>query len=138
MASIEREVEKGLLNAVSGVAGFNPYTSERENPRLLPHLVARASIGPELLGPFTGVFSVPATLTYTARADSISRTAFDTKFQAIMAQLYRDPDLPTYMTNVTSCTIYLAKVTSESPEIVARNRTWAKTITLDINATAKK
>ena len=138
MASIEREVEKGLLNAVSGVTGVNAYTSERSTARLLPSLVAQAQIGTELLGPFTGLFSVPATLTYTARADSISRTAFDAKFQSIMNQLYRDPDLPTYMTNATSISVYLAKVTSESPQIVARNRTWAKTITLDINATAKQ
>jgi hypothetical protein len=138
MASIEREVEKGLLNAVSGVTGLNAYTSERDDPRLLPNVVAQASIGSELLGPFTGVFSLSASLTYTARADSTSRAAFDAKFQGLMAELYRDPDLPTYLTNATSCTIYLANVTGESPQIIARNRTWAKTITLDINATAKK
>lgn len=138
MASIEREVERGLLNAVSGVTNVNPYTSERSTPRLLPSLVAQAGIGKELLGPFTGVFSIPAALTYTARADGNTRAAFDSKFQSIMAELYRDPDLPTYLTNVTSATFYLAKVTSESPQIIARNRTWAKTITLDINATAKK
>lgn len=138
MASIEREVEKGLLNAVSGITGVNPYTSERSASRALPSLVAQAQIGSELLGPFTGVFSVPATLTYTARADSTSRAAFDSKFQSIMGQLYRDPDLASYMTNVTSVSVYVAKVTSESPQVIARNRTWAKTITLDINATAKK
>ena len=103
MASIEREVEKGLLNAVSGVTGVNPYTSERGVARTLP-----------------------------------SRAAFDTKFQSIVAELYRSPDLASYMTNVTSCTIYLAKVTGESPSIIARNRTWAREVTLDVNATAKK
>lgn len=138
MASIEREVEKGLLNAVSGISSVNPYTSERDNPRLLPSLVAQAGIASELLGPFTGVFNVPATLTYTARADGNTRAAFDLKFQSIMAQLYRDPDLASYMTNVTSVTIYVAKITGESPQIIARNRTWAKTITLDINASAQK
>lgn len=138
MASIEREVERGLLNAVSGVTGVNSYTSERENPRLLPSLVAQARIGDELLGPFTGVFSVLATLTYTARADGNTRSAFDSKFQSIMSELYRDPDLPTYLTNCTSATLYLAKVTNESPQVVATNRTWSKTISLDINVTAKK
>lgn len=138
MASIEREVEKGLLNATSGVTGLNQYTSERSTARLLPSLVAQAQLGTELLGPFTGLFSIPATLTYTARADSTSRAAFDAKFQSIMAELYRSPDLPSYMTNVTSISVYLAKVTSESPQIISRNRTWAKTITLDINATAKQ
>jgi hypothetical protein len=138
MASIEREVEKGLLNAVSGVTGLNAYTSERDEPRLLPHIFARATIGSELLGPFTGVFNVPSTLTYTARADTTTRANFDAKFQSIVAELYRDPSLPSYMTNVTSVTIYQAKMTSESPEIISRNRTWSKTISLDINATAKK
>lgn len=138
MASIEREVEKGLLNATSGVTGLNQYTSERSTARLLPSLVAQAQLGTELLGPFTGLFSIPATLTYTARADSTSRATFDAKFQSIMAELYRSPDLPSYMTNVTSISVYLAKVTSESPQIISRNRTWAKTITLDINATAKQ
>lgn len=138
MASIEREVERGLLNAVSGVTGVNPYTSERDDPRLLPHVVARATIGSELLGPFTGVFNVPATLTYTAKADGNTRAAFDLKFQSLVAELYRSPDLPTYLTNVTSATFYLARMAGESPEIISRNRTWAKTITLDINVTAKK
>lgn len=138
MASIEREVEKGLLNAVSGVTGVNPYTSERGSPRTLPSLVAQAQIGGELLGPFTGLFSVPATITYTARADGNTRQAFDQKFQSIVAELYRDPDLASYMTNVISCTVYVAKVTGESPQIIARNRTWSRQVTLDINATAKK
>jgi len=138
MASIEREVERGLLNAVSGITGVNAYTSERGLPRTLPSLVAQAQIGSELLGTFTGIFNVPATLTYTARADSISRQAFDQKFQSIVAELYRDPDLASYMTNVTSISVYVAKVSSENPQIIATNRTWAKQITLDINATAKQ
>ena len=138
MASIEREIENGLLNAVSAVTGLNAYTSERGDARLLPNMVAQAQIGSEVLGPFTGVFSVPATITYTARADSTTRVAFDAKFQDIMNQLYRAPDLPTYMTNVSSVSVYVAKVTSESPQIISQNRTWSKTITLDISATAKK
>lgn len=138
MASIEREVERGLLNAVSGVTGVNPYTSERGSQRTLPSLVAQAQIGSELLGSFTGVFNMPATLTYTARADSTSRANFDSKFQEIMNELYRNPDLPAYMTNATSISVYLASVSSESPDVISRNRTWSKTITLDINATAKK
>ena len=138
MASIEREVERGLLNAVSGVTGVNPYTSERGVARTLPSLVAQAQLSSELLGPFTGLFSVPATLTYTARADGNTKQAFDQKFQSIVAQLYRDPDLASYMTNVTSVSVYVAKITGESPQIIAKNRTWARQVTLDINATAKQ
>lgn len=138
MASIEREIEKGLLNAVSGVTGINPYTSERGVARFLPSLVAQASLMAEELGTFTGIFRASASLTYAARADTTSRQAFDSKFQDIMGELYRSPSLPEYMTNVTSLTVYLANVTNESPDIISQNRTWAKTISLDISATAKQ
>lgn len=138
MASIEREVEKGLLNVVSGISGVNFYTSERSDKKLLPNLVAKAVIGEELLGPFTGVFKVPTTLTLSVRADTNSKTSFDSKYQSIVDEFYRSPELPSYLTNVTSCTIYLAKITSESPQVMARNRTWSKTINFEVNATASK
>ena len=138
MASIEREIENGLLNAVSGITGLNFFTSERGTARTMPNIVVQASIGSEELGPFTGVFKTPATLTYTERADTISRTAFDAKFYDILEQLYRSPDLASYITTATNITCYLAKVTSEGNSIVANNRTWNRTITLDVMATAKK
>jgi phospholipid N-methyltransferase len=138
MASIEREVENALLNAISAVTGVNFYTSERSTARTLPNVVAKASIGSEELGPFTGVFTTPASLIYTARADTISRTEFDAKFQSIMGQLYRSPDLASYMTSNSNITCFLSNVTAESPSVIKTNRTWSKEITLDIKATAKK
>jgi phospholipid N-methyltransferase len=138
MASIEREVENALLNAISAVTGVNFYTSERGSARTLPNVVAKASIGSEELGPFTGVFTTPASLIYTARADTISRTEFDAKFQSIMGQLYRSPDLASYMTSNSNITCFLSNVTAESPSVIKTNRTWSKEITLDIKATAKK
>lgn len=138
MASIEREVENALLNAISAVTGVNFYTSERGTARTLPNVVAKASIGSEELGPFTGVFSTPASLTFTARADTSSRADFDAKFQSIVAQLYRSPDLASYMTSNSNITCYVANVTGESPSVVATNRTWSNEITINITATAKK
>jgi len=137
MASIEREVENALLNAISAVTGVNFYTSERGTARTLPNVVAKASIGSEELGPFTGVFTTPASLIYTARADTISRTEFDAKFQSIMGQLYRSPDLASYMTSNSNITCFLSNVTAESPSVIKTNRTWSKEITLDIKACAK-
>jgi hypothetical protein len=138
MASIEREVESALLNAISAVTGVNFFTSERGTARTLPNVVAKSSIGSEEITPFSGVFKTPSSLTYTARADTISRTEFDAKFQSIMAQLYRSPDLASYMTSNSNITCYVANVTAESPNIISINRTWNKEITLDITATAKK
>lgn len=138
MASIEREVENALIAAINSVAGLSYYTSERSTARSLPFVSAKASLGNEQLGTFTGIFNVSAVLSYNQRADSVSRQAFDAKFQQIVGKLYQDPNLAVVLTTASNITIYNAKMTSESPQIVARNRTWSKEITLDIMATAKK
>lgn len=138
MASIEREVELALLNAVSGASIQNVYTSERNSGRLLPSLVAKASLSNEVLGPFTGVFDLSATLTYTARADTTSRAGFDHEAETIIQELYQDPSLASYMTAHSNVTIYKASVSSEGGAIMAQNRTWQRTIDLSVKASAKK
>lgn len=138
MASIEREVENGLINAISGVSGLSYYTSERPTARTLPFVSARASITSEQLGMFTGVYAMNATLSYHQRADAVTKGAFDSKFQAIMGGLYTTTNLASDMTSSTNVTVYNAKVTGETPTINSANRTWVKDITLEIMASAKK
>lgn len=138
MASIEREVELALLNAVSAASITNAYTSEKDAPRLLPSLVAKASISNELLGPFTGVFGLSATLTYTAKADTTTRAGFDHEFESIVQELYQSPTLASYMTSHSNITVYKASINSETGSIVANNRTWKRDISLAIQASAKK
>lgn len=138
MASIEREIENGLINAISGVSGLFYYTSERESPRTLPFVSARATISNEQLGTFTGVFGISAVISYNQRADAVTRGSFDSAFQSIMGNFYTNPNLANEMTSSTNVTVYNAKVTSETPSVISRNRTWAKDITLDIMATPKK
>ncbi|NBW13904.1 MAG: hypothetical protein EBR82_38465 [Caulobacteraceae bacterium] len=138
MASIEREVENALISAINSVTGLSYYTSERETARTLPFVSARASIGNEQLGTFTGVFGVSAVLSYNQRADSVTRQAFDSKFQEIVGKFYQNPNLAVVSTTASNVTIYNAKMTGESPFIVAGNRTWSKEITFDIIVSAKK
>jgi hypothetical protein len=54
-----------------------------------------------------------------------------------MGQLYRSPDLASYMTSNSNITCFLSNVTAESPSIIKTNRTWSKEITIDIKACAK-
>jgi len=136
MASIERECELALINAVSA-ASVTSYTSEREGGRLLPNLTAKASLTNELLGPFTGVFGLSATLTYTSRADNVSRAGFDHEFATIVQQLYRSPSLASYMTSHSNLTIYKASINSEAGSIVATNRTWKREISISIQASTR-
>jgi len=135
MSSIEREVESALINAVSATNIPYFYTSEREGARLLPNLTAQAKIANELLVPFSGVFGLSATLTYTSRADSVSRAGFDHEFQTIVQELYREPNLASYMTSNSSLKVFKASIGSETGSIVANNRTWQKDIVLNIQAT---
>jgi len=137
MASIEREVENALLNVVSGITGVNFFTSERGTARTMPSVTVQAQIGSEELVPFSGVFKTPATITYVARADTTARADFDAKFYDILEQLYRDPDLASYLTTNSNITFYVAKVTGDSPAVISQNRTWSRAMTLDIIATAK-
>jgi hypothetical protein len=138
MASIEREVENALLNVVSGIGGVNFFTSERGTARTMPSVTVQAQIGSEELIPFSGVFKTPATITYVARADTTARVDFDAKFYDILEQLYRSPDLASYLTDHSNITFYVAKVTGDTPAVISQNRTWSRAMTLDITATAKK
>jgi hypothetical protein len=137
MASIEREVENALLNVVSGVTGVNFFTSERGTARTMPSVTVQAAISGEELVPFSGVFKTPASITYVARADTTARADFDAKFYDILEQLYRSPDLASYLTTNSNITFYVAKVTGDSPAVIGQNRTWSRAMTLDITATSK-
>ena len=126
MASIEKEVENALLNVVSGVTGVNFFTSERGTARTMPSVTVQASISGEELVPFSGVFKTPASITYVARADTTARADFDAKFYDILEQLYRDPDLASYLTSNSNITFYVAKVTGDNPAVIGQNRTWSR------------
>jgi hypothetical protein len=135
MISIERQIENGLATALAGVSGVNIYKSDTEGQRLLPNLVIQASIGSEEIIPYSGVFRCPVTITYATRADTTTRSTFDVKFQEILQVMYQEPNLASVLTTAT-LKVFLANVSSESPEIRADNRTWAKTLSLDISCTS--
>jgi len=132
---IERQLEDSLASAIS-VSGVNVYKSDYEGSRLLPSLVIQVGIGSEELVPFSGVFKCPATLTYSARADTTDRTELDTKWYAILQTFYQDPSIESILTTAT-LEVFLAKVTSESPGIITDRRIWTKTTNIDITCTSK-
>jgi hypothetical protein len=134
MISIERQIENGLATALAGISGVNIYKSDTEGQRLLPNLVIQASIGSEEVIPYSGVFRCPATITYVTRADTTTRSTFDAKFQEILQVMYQSPNLASVLTTAT-LKVFLANVTSESPEIKSENRTWSKSLSLDISCT---
>jgi len=132
---IERQLEDSLASAIS-VSGVNVYKSDYEGSRLLPSLVIQVGIGSEELVPFSGVFKCPATLTYSARADTTDRTELDTKWYAILQTFYQDPSIESILTTAT-LVVFQAKVLSESPGIITDRRIWTKTTNIDITCTSK-
>jgi hypothetical protein len=135
MTSIERQLEESLATALVGVSGVNIYKSDTKGARLLPSLVIQASIGSEEIIPYSGVFRCPATIIYATRADTTTRAIFDSKFQDILQVMYQSPSLASVLTTAT-LKVFLANVTSESPEIKSENRTWSKSLSLDISCTS--
>lgn len=132
---IERQLEDSLASAIS-VSGVNVYKSDYDGSRLLPSLVIQVGIGSEELVPYSGVFKCPATLAYSARADTTDRTELDTKWYAILQTFYQDPSIESILTTAT-LEVFLAKVTSESPGIITDRRIWTKTTNIDITCTSK-
>lgn len=132
---IERQLEDSLASAIS-VSGVNVYKSDYEGSRLLPSLVIQVGIGSEELVPYSGVFKCPATLTYSARADTTDRTELDTKWYAILQTFYQDPSIESILTTAT-LEVFQAKVMSESPGIITDRRIWTKTTNIDITCTSK-
>lgn len=138
MASLEKEVESGLLNLVNSVTGINFYNNERKDNRIIPYLSSKVELDAEMLGNFTGIFKLKGTLVYTQKADKISRTGFDQKFQDIVALLYQDPPISNVLTNLTNVTVYDVKINQGKTNINSRNRAWENSIDLEIIATFKK
>jgi len=132
---IERQLENSLASAIS-VSGVTVYKSNHEGLRLLPSLVIQVAIGSEELIPYSGVFKCPATLTYSARADTTDRTELDTKWYAILQTFYQDPSIESILTTAT-LEVFQAKVMSESPGIITDRRIWTKTTNIDITCTSK-
>ena len=132
---IERQLEDSLASAIT-LSGINIYKSDYDGDRLLPNLVIQVSIGSEELVPFSGVFKCPATLTYSARADTTTRTELDTTWYAILQTFYQDPSIESILTTAT-LEVFQCKVMSESPGIITDRRIWTKTTSLDITCTSK-
>lgn len=135
MISIERQIEDGLASALAVVSGLNIFKSDTPTLRLLPSLVIQCSIGSEEITPNSGVFRCSASIVQSARADTTSRANFDAKFQEILQVMYQSPNLASALTTA-SLKVFLANIASESPSIQSSNRTWVKTLVLDISCTS--
>jgi hypothetical protein len=137
-SSIERDVENSLVTAITtaGVTGVNIYTSERTGGRLFPFVSIVAKINSEEIAPFTGIFDLTATISYVARADTITDQAYDVVFQSIQQAFYTDPNLASQMTTASgNLEFYIADIKNVLQRTISPTRTWAKDIVMDVKVT---
>jgi hypothetical protein len=136
--SVEIEVINQLNSVIAGLTP-NIYTQNLVGtPRETPYILIEAETDRELVAPHTGIFELKATITLTARADVTTNLQFDTLFQQLLEQLYRDPSLASEMTtNSATLEFYIADIASVNPTITSKTRTWSKSVVIDIKATTK-
>jgi hypothetical protein len=136
--SIELEIINQLNSVIAGLTP-NIYTQNLVGtPRLLPYILIEAETDRELVSPYTGIFELKATITLTVSPEAFTNLQFDTLFQKLLEELYRDPNLASEMT-ASSATLefYIADVVSVNPTILSQARTWSKSVVMDIKATTK-
>lgn len=138
--AIELETAEQVFNILQPVIPINHYLPvvNTAPAREVPYLLYESQIQSELVGVYSGIFQVRLVLTYTAKANSLSSADFDTQFQEILEQLYRNPSLSDVMTTASpTMQFYIADIVSVSPVVTSRTRTWSKVITIEVKGTTK-
>lgn len=136
--SIKTRIEEdiyGVATSSSAIDTLSPLNAF--NPREYPFIVTTAErANPELITSFSGVYDWKVEILYVARADTTSRDTFDNNFQQILGTLYKTGGLASDLTAYSpSLKYYIASVSSITPTIKSKTRTWEKSIILDVKCT---
>ena len=136
--SIKSQIEEDIYFTALYNLSISFYSSpESFNPREYPFIVLVAErANPELITSFSGVWDWKVEILYVARADTASRDTFDNDFQQILETLYTTDGLASDLTAYSpSLKYYIASVSSITPTIKSKTRTWEKSIILDVKCT---
>ncbi|NBS74051.1 MAG: hypothetical protein EBT78_14120 [Betaproteobacteria bacterium] len=136
--SIKTQIEEDIYGvAISGQAIDILPNSNAFNPKQYPFITINAErANPELITSFSGVWDWKVQILYVARADITSRNIFDNNFQKILELLYTTDGLASDLTAYSpSLKYYIASVSSVTPTIKSKTRTWEKSIILDVKCT---
>jgi hypothetical protein len=95
-----------------------------------PLVYCYAGEATEVMTPGCGVFMVPVTLTYAAKADDITADAYDENWQTLLRYLW-DSSLPSTLTT-TGFHVYGITYGPQSESIENDERVWARAATLEV------
>ena len=95
-----------------------------------PLVYCYAGEATEVMTPGCGVFLVPVTLTYAAKADDITADAFDENWQTLLRYLW-DSSLPSTLTTA-GFHVYGITYGQQAESIENDERAWARSATLEV------
>ena len=135
--SIQYLVEDAVAGLLGGITGLHVYTSNRTGARLFPYVTVQSSINTQLLGNYTGVYDLSVAVNYSATAVKVTQEEFDAEYCLIFEAFYSEtPTLKDKLENeIVSGTVYMARISSQTPTIRTDKRAWQRGLTISCVAT---
>lgn len=137
MNSIQYYVEDAIEGLFSSINGINIYKTNRVGSRLFPYITIETEINEQMLGSYTGLYKLNATLNYSDTSVKITESQFDASYSDIFNILYNNTatlaqKLQNYTTTIQ---FYTANIVNQTPTIKSSHRAWQKSLKLNIIAT---
>jgi hypothetical protein len=135
--SIQYLVEDAVAGLLGGITGLHIYTSNRTGARLFPYVTVQSSINTQLLGNYTGVYDLNVVVNYSDTAVRVTQEEFDAEYCLIFEAFYSEtPTLKDKLENeIVSGTVYMARISSQTPTIRTNKRAWQRGLTISCVAT---
>jgi len=130
--SPEYQFEQAIVPLFSSIAGLNVYTTNRTGSRLFPYVTISARQVRQMVTPYSGVYEVEATISYSNTSAKYTATQFDEQYLDIFAGLYEvGQELNSKIQeNAIDLLVYMARISEQTPTILANKRAWVRGIKL--------
>lgn len=128
--SADYQLEQAIVPLFSSVSGLNIYTTNRTGTKLFPSLTISARPVRQLVDPYSSVYEMEATITYSNTSAKYTETQFDEQYLEIFEDLY-SPTIPLNIKiqeNATDLKVFMARISRQVPTIEVNKRAWRRGI----------
>lgn len=128
--SPDYQLEQAIVPLFSSITGLNVYTTNRTGSKLFPYVSISAKPVRQLVNPYSGVYEMQVSINYANTSAKYTATQFDEQYLEIFEDLYYPtPELNNKIQqNATDLLVYMARISSETPSIIANKRAWTRGI----------
>lgn len=131
---LDRLVEAGLKELLqSAVTGVAYHLSQETIEKDPPFLAIRATIGPEVGAPQSGVFEVPVEIILAERADDTTAQAFNVKCAQLLQAFYHDTSTVSRLnatTGIGSARVLRCEITGSESGVEGDERLFTRILNL--------